>query len=697
MKKAGTMFIKNLRYLCLVGVIAIGLMTIVGTGGGGGGVGDVPPDDPSVDSDGDGISNYLELNGYTYDPISNTYSLWDGDASVEYFKSDPQQWSTDGDPYSDSMEVSKTNIDRSVLPPGDHPMIPGYPNFIVKLIGYTVALNSTITQTDGTEHQTGTTWNRETSDTTSTTDESHWDVSDEVSCSLTDFGASVSVSGGESHSKTRTTGNVRSKGGSEMNSAQWSLATCSNPSEAAKIKLTLQVKNVGTCTAKNVELTMNLKIGGRIVKTITTQNKIAILDRDNPFILLESDIMLTYDELRSLETGASVSLEVTQVTADVMKEEAGKWELVGDWNNYMGIARAVCANIFLDLGDGNTIDQLIYADDTETAPEVTLKDAIIWAANGQDDPEHPELGPVVRSYQTDGSLGSAKPLDGWYFSLDATTYDKAPPIEDWPKIRWAIKSQCEEKVKAYVDDYFFHQSLLEVTFVDLDGVEHPMTWDAENSYFYYDCPYNYPGAKYAYPEEKIIARTPMYDPDKPVEWQTVVEASDIGFDRCKFKDMGDGTVRDNDTGLFWLKTANCTEFEVVNQDTGLATWEWAKWDAARLAHGTCGLTDGSSRGDWRLPTIEECQKMGDYDWYRPALSNTRGDGQWEDGDPFFINMHSYWADDLFWTSTTRQATSCPPKMLPVLWSIWNNDENTFVEQCTDDQFKGRVWPVRSGK
>lgn len=42
MKKAGTMFIKNLRYLCLVGVIALGLMTIVGTGGGGGGGGTTP-------------------------------------------------------------------------------------------------------------------------------------------------------------------------------------------------------------------------------------------------------------------------------------------------------------------------------------------------------------------------------------------------------------------------------------------------------------------------------------------------------------------------------------------------------------------------------------------------------------------------------------------------------------------------------
>ena len=47
MKKAGSIFIKNLRYLCLAGVIVLGLMTIVGTGGGGGGGGDVISDDPA--------------------------------------------------------------------------------------------------------------------------------------------------------------------------------------------------------------------------------------------------------------------------------------------------------------------------------------------------------------------------------------------------------------------------------------------------------------------------------------------------------------------------------------------------------------------------------------------------------------------------------------------------------------------------
>ena len=36
MEKVRDRFIKNLRYLCLIGVIALGLMTILGSSGGGG-------------------------------------------------------------------------------------------------------------------------------------------------------------------------------------------------------------------------------------------------------------------------------------------------------------------------------------------------------------------------------------------------------------------------------------------------------------------------------------------------------------------------------------------------------------------------------------------------------------------------------------------------------------------------------------
>jgi len=44
MKKARNGFIKNLHYLCLIGVIALGLMTIVGSNGGDGGDGGTPTD-----------------------------------------------------------------------------------------------------------------------------------------------------------------------------------------------------------------------------------------------------------------------------------------------------------------------------------------------------------------------------------------------------------------------------------------------------------------------------------------------------------------------------------------------------------------------------------------------------------------------------------------------------------------------------
>ena len=71
---------------------------------------------------------------------------------------------------------------------------------------------------------------------------------------------------------------------------------------------------------------------------------------------------------------------------------------------------------------------------------------------------------------------------------------------------------------------------------------------------------------------------------------------DTCFDNTgnRFVDCGNGTIKDTETGLYWLKNANCF---------GINTWANANKDAAELAHGQCGLTDGSLPGDWRLPTV----------------------------------------------------------------------------------------------
>ena len=66
----------------------------------------------------------------------------------------------------------------------------------------------------------------------------------------------------------------------------------------------------------------------------------------------------------------------------------------------------------------------------------------------------------------------------------------------------------------------------------------------------------------------------------------------------RFTDMGDGTIRDNETGLIWLKNASCSELPGTDT-SGRADWDTATAAAAGLENGTCGLTDGSAAGDWR--------------------------------------------------------------------------------------------------
>jgi hypothetical protein len=64
----------------------------------------------------------------------------------------------------------------------------------------------------------------------------------------------------------------------------------------------------------------------------------------------------------------------------------------------------------------------------------------------------------------------------------------------------------------------------------------------------------------------------------------------------RYADCGNGTVHDQATNLIWLKRANCF---------GPLDYAAANNAAAGLEDGECGLTDGSSPGDWRSPTREE--------------------------------------------------------------------------------------------
>ena len=74
----------------------------------------------------------------------------------------------------------------------------------------------------------------------------------------------------------------------------------------------------------------------------------------------------------------------------------------------------------------------------------------------------------------------------------------------------------------------------------------------------------------------------------------------------RFTDNNNGTVTDTRTGLIWLKNANAD----ASNNFGYKTWAVAVAYCNSLASGTAGLTDGSTAGQWRLPSVQEFEGIG---------------------------------------------------------------------------------------
>jgi hypothetical protein len=145
----------------------------------------------------------------------------------------------------------------------------------------------------------------------------------------------------------------------------------------------------------------------------------------------------------------------------------------------------------------------------------------------------------------------------------------------------------------------------------------------------------------------------------------------------RFTDKRDGTVKDNLTDLIWLKDAGCLLF---------SGWANALQLVSALASGSCGLSDGSVPGDWRLPNVRELQSLVDFGFSNPALSNAAGTGQWIQGDPF-SNVFSA----KYWTSTSVQG------MPDFAWAVWFDRGNPVADTKGPFGFNNLVWPVRGGK
>ncbi|MEO5331963.1 MAG: Ig-like domain-containing protein [Magnetococcus sp. YQC-5] len=125
----------------------------------------------------------------------------------------------------------------------------------------------------------------------------------------------------------------------------------------------------------------------------------------------------------------------------------------------------------------------------------------------------------------------------------------------------------------------------------------------------------------------------------------------------RFCDNGDGTITDTKYGLIALKKADCFSTH---------TWSGAMAKVATVAHGLCGLTDGSTAGQWRLLTKDEL----------PIYM------EWKNSGLFTFHPWEHWS------STTLEG-SLPSKA----WYISFHSDTTGTY---DKTLYSYLWPVRDG-
>ena len=157
----------------------------------------------------------------------------------------------------------------------------------------------------------------------------------------------------------------------------------------------------------------------------------------------------------------------------------------------------------------------------------------------------------------------------------------------------------------------------------------------------------------------------------------------IAWPTPRFTGNNNGTVTDNLTGLIWLKNANCAG-AMENWKTAI-DYAAALYDGCTSCFGTggdCGLSDGSSAGDWRLPNRNEVLSLINIAYYNPTLSNTEGTRPWMEGDPFTgVQSAKYWSSS---TNMGRAGLS---------WGVDFGNGNVVRHDKSSEMY---VWCVRDG-
>ncbi|WP_035436201.1 binary toxin-like calcium binding domain-containing protein [Bacillus sp. UNC322MFChir4.1] len=313
------------------------------------------------DWDDDGIPNELEEKGFKIvfneKTGKNEAQLYDleKDFGKKRFITNPRSANSDGDPFTDSYEVEHYDSDSDV---DFNPMIANVPNLQIAVKRIDITPVASITDSNG-ESRTKT-WEKSLSVQHSFNVglAGEGGVEGSAAGPVPSGKGSLNVGYGYSNTKTETE--------SISNSFDWSTATTVDSSKAANVRLHLEYKNTGTASAGDVSPHFNIRLGNKIINTVkATQDRYkanllttAKGGNNKTEILMDSvegqadvKISLTLDELKAVEQGAPLSIEVLPTsTMNVYTMKDGQFVNLGDWSHFASNVNASTTLIETNLG-----------------------------------------------------------------------------------------------------------------------------------------------------------------------------------------------------------------------------------------------------------------------------------------------------------------------------------------------------------
>ncbi|MBX2820619.1 MAG: T9SS type A sorting domain-containing protein [Rhodothermaceae bacterium] len=348
--------------------------------------------EPVTDFDADCVDDTLERNGFD----RNLEACTPGPEAPGCFVTDPTAWSTDGDPYSDFQEATGVNMDNTIVPPYNGPLVAAAPLIEVVLLSYRFTPRATITDSQGQEISQSST--------------QEWNVSATVGVSYTS-GVEVGLTSASASAETTVSASVTAGYSSSQTMGQslnWESATTTESDNAATLSLDIAARNVGSATALNVRPTFNLFVGNDPIGTITPSQEFpSNLTPDgmlSDFITVDTrqvgdsdvEITLSIDQLRRIQSGAPIKIQVIGLEAGISRwrPEDSNWSCPDpcQWEEFQDQIEARTLRLLVDFGysgereeniprefTGNPFEYRIFTGSPNSSAGHTLEDLLRFA------------------------------------------------------------------------------------------------------------------------------------------------------------------------------------------------------------------------------------------------------------------------------------------------------------------------------